>query len=320
MAPLPQKLEVKETTDVKRKNAHLPQRMSHQLPTTGDWLKKRYIVNNYILLDNIGSGSYGEVRLCKDRTSDKLFAIKIISKDFLKKKKAGKNSETYFEDIKREIAIMKQLNHPNVLRLFEVLDDPNVNKMYLVLEYMKMGDLVNVLKNREEDTNANTAEVSAASASNVAPTTSTGTTAAATESISKGFTPLSDLEVWNICRQLVSGIKYLHKQNVVHGDIKPQNVRQSCATRSPSKTKLFDRIVLFCFPFPAFVCIFIIPDNTLMPLQHYFLSFFLSDLYIVQCSYWLGKTWYLKLPILAFRKCCRRVGRSLVTRRAHPPL
>lgn len=272
MAPLPQKLEVKETTDVKRKNAHLPQRMSHQLPTTGDWLKKRYIVNNYILLDNIGSGSYGEVRLCKDRTSDKLFAIKIISKDFLKKKKAGKNSETYFEDIKREIAIMKQLNHPNVLRLFEVLDDPNVNKMYLVLEYMKMGDLVNVLKNREEDTNANTAEVSAASASNVAPTTSTGTTAAATESISKGFTPLSDLEVWNICRQLVSGIKYLHKQNVVHGDIKPQNVSRA----PPARLQRPNCLIVSCYFASLFPHSFASSLYLIILLCHCNITFFLS--------------------------------------------
>lgn len=44
----------------------------------------------------------------------------------LNKKKNGKTSETYFEDIKREIAIMKKLLHPNVLRLYEVLDDPKV--------------------------------------------------------------------------------------------------------------------------------------------------------------------------------------------------
>ena len=67
-----------------------------------------------------------QVRLCKDRTTDKLFAIKIFSKDFLKKKKTGKSDETFFEDIRREIAIMKKLLHPNILRLFEVLDDPKV--------------------------------------------------------------------------------------------------------------------------------------------------------------------------------------------------
>jgi serine/threonine protein kinase len=65
--------------------------------------------------------------MCKDRVSDGLFAIKIISKELMSKKKNGKSSETYFEDIKREIAIMKKLQHPNVLKLYEVLDDPNVS-------------------------------------------------------------------------------------------------------------------------------------------------------------------------------------------------
>ena len=53
--------EVKETKDVKRNRAKLPPTMTHAKPTTGDWLKKRYIVNNYILLDTLGTGSYGEV-------------------------------------------------------------------------------------------------------------------------------------------------------------------------------------------------------------------------------------------------------------------
>jgi hypothetical protein len=54
--------EVKETNDVKRNRAKLPPTMIHAKPTTGDWLKKRYIVNNYILLDTLGTGSYGEVQ------------------------------------------------------------------------------------------------------------------------------------------------------------------------------------------------------------------------------------------------------------------
>ena len=109
----------------------IPTQLTHKAPTTGDWLKKRYIVNNYILLDTLGAGSYGEVRLSKDRTTDKLYAVKIMSKDMLKKKKGGKSDESYFEDIKREIAIMKKLLHPNVLRLYEVLDDPKVFEFIL---------------------------------------------------------------------------------------------------------------------------------------------------------------------------------------------
>jgi hypothetical protein len=202
--------EVKETNDVKRNRVKLPPTMTHAKPTTGDWLKKRYIVNNYILLDTLGTGSYGEVRLCKDRTTDGLFAIKIISKEMLKKKKSGNSNETYFEDIRREIAIMKKLVHPNVLRLFEVLDDPNVNKMYLVLEFMKEGDLINVLKSRETSSAINS--------------NGENNNNSSTPTTTSNVSSLSDLELWNIFRQVVAGIRYLHYQNVVHGDIKPQVV------------------------------------------------------------------------------------------------
>ena len=194
---------VKETNAVKRNRASIPLQLTHAQPKTGDWLNKRYIVNNYILLDILGEGSYAEVRLCKERTSDSLFAMKIISKEMLSKKKGGgNNSETFFDDIRREIAIMKKLLHPNVLRLFEVLDDPKVNKLYLVLEYMKRGDLFKVLQERvklsnelEENPNG------------------------------KSQTPyFTELELWNIFRQVSAGLRYLHIQNVIHGDIKPQNL------------------------------------------------------------------------------------------------
>ena len=91
---------MKETTDVKRNKAQLPSALIHAKPTAGDWLNKRYIVNNYILLDALGAGSYGEVRLCKDRQTDNLYAVKIFSKDMLRKKKGGGTEETYFEDVK----------------------------------------------------------------------------------------------------------------------------------------------------------------------------------------------------------------------------
>lgn len=54
---------VKETKNVKRNRAQIPTQLAHALPTTGDWMNKRYIVNNYILLEILGTGSYGEVRL-----------------------------------------------------------------------------------------------------------------------------------------------------------------------------------------------------------------------------------------------------------------
>ena len=61
-----------------------------------------------------------------------LQAIKIIVKKT--KKRFGQKANAINESelrIKREIAIMKKCFHPNVVQLFEVIDDPQVNKIYL---------------------------------------------------------------------------------------------------------------------------------------------------------------------------------------------
>lgn len=54
---------VKDTANITRKKAQLPQQESleHPTPVGGSWLKNRYIVNNYILLEPLGTGSYAEV-------------------------------------------------------------------------------------------------------------------------------------------------------------------------------------------------------------------------------------------------------------------
>lgn len=70
---------VKDTNKVKRKKASLP--TTKPINAHGSWLTNRYIVNNYILLDALGQGSYAEVRLCKEKTNDQLYAIKIMNKE-----------------------------------------------------------------------------------------------------------------------------------------------------------------------------------------------------------------------------------------------
>jgi serine/threonine protein kinase len=37
---------------------------------------------------------------------------------------------------------MKKLDHDNVVKLFEVLDDPSVDKLYIIMEYVKNGSLM----------------------------------------------------------------------------------------------------------------------------------------------------------------------------------
>ncbi len=94
-------------------------------------MTNRYVVNNYILLNKLGQGSYGEVRLAKEKATNTLFAVKIINKDSLRRRKMGKDS-TSMDHVKREIAIMKNVSHPNVLRLYEV------GKIYKNLEPMSL--------------------------------------------------------------------------------------------------------------------------------------------------------------------------------------
>jgi [calcium/calmodulin-dependent protein kinase] kinase len=48
------------------------------------------------------------------------------------------------ELIKEEIAIMKKLNHPNLVSLIEVLDDPDEDSLYMVMEMCKKGVVMQV--------------------------------------------------------------------------------------------------------------------------------------------------------------------------------
>jgi calcium/calmodulin-dependent protein kinase kinase 2 len=53
--------------------------------------------------------------------------------------------------IREEIAIMKKLNHPNLVQLIEVLDDPEEDSLYMVLEMCKKGVIMKVGINEPAD-------------------------------------------------------------------------------------------------------------------------------------------------------------------------
>lgn len=89
-------------------------------------------VGKYVVHETIGSGSFGEVKRVIDRDTNKEYAMKILSIERIK-------SNNLVEQTKREISILRQLNHPNIVSLKEVLK--NKRHMFLITELVKNGDL-----------------------------------------------------------------------------------------------------------------------------------------------------------------------------------
>jgi hypothetical protein len=52
-----------------------------------------------------------------------------MNKESLRRKRKG--MRTLYQNLLVEIEIMKRLNHPALIHLFEVIDDPNCKKIYL---------------------------------------------------------------------------------------------------------------------------------------------------------------------------------------------
>ncbi|XP_073792059.1 serine/threonine-protein kinase MARK2 isoform X29 [Danio rerio] len=89
----------------------------------------------YRLLKTIGKGNFAKVKLAKHILTGKEVAVKIIDKTQL-------NSSS-LQKLFREVRIMKLLNHPNIVKLFEVIETEKT--LYLVMEYASGGEVFDYL-------------------------------------------------------------------------------------------------------------------------------------------------------------------------------
>ncbi|XP_070972759.1 MAP/microtubule affinity-regulating kinase 3-like isoform X7 [Oncorhynchus clarkii lewisi] len=92
-------------------------------------------VGNYRLLKTIGKGNFAKVKLARHILTGREVAIKIIDKTQL-----NPNS---LQKLFREVRIMKLLNHPNIVKLFEVIETERT--LYLVMEYASGGEVFDYL-------------------------------------------------------------------------------------------------------------------------------------------------------------------------------
>ncbi|KAH6563154.1 hypothetical protein BASA50_005312 [Batrachochytrium salamandrivorans] len=103
-------------------------------------------VGNYELHQTVGEGSFAKVKLATHRLTKQKVAVKIIDKTKLPDEYSLKN-------IHREAQIMRMIDHPNVIQLFEVMETRK--NLFLVMEYASGGELLDYIiangKLKEED-------------------------------------------------------------------------------------------------------------------------------------------------------------------------
>ncbi|CAD5215440.1 unnamed protein product [Bursaphelenchus okinawaensis] len=132
-------------------------------------------MEDYEFHELIGEGTYGCVYRATHKRSRKGFAVKVM--------KLFEDDEGIPSAALREVALLKVLNHPNVMRLEEVKHDQE--SLYIVVEQCDI-DLKKYFETLEE--------------------------------------PLSLLIVRDLIKQILNGLLHCHLKQVLHRDLKPQNL------------------------------------------------------------------------------------------------
>ncbi|CAD8163085.1 unnamed protein product [Paramecium pentaurelia] len=110
--------------------------VSHKLECKAELPKRNVQDFEIVNQGSLGRGSFGCVKLARDRSTGLLYAMKIIEK-----------SDVSIENLRREIRIQKRLQHPHVIQLFEFFEDEQY--VYLILEYAENGSLFGYLRKRK---------------------------------------------------------------------------------------------------------------------------------------------------------------------------
>lgn len=106
-------------------------------------------VNQYRLMQKVGSGAYGKVFKAVDDEGN-VVAVKVYNKRRLRSKWIGKG-RTALQLVSSEIEIMQSAAHERLINLYEVINQEDYHKIYLVLEFADGGTLHQRGKFAEKD-------------------------------------------------------------------------------------------------------------------------------------------------------------------------
>ena len=140
------------------------------------------IVEDLTLIKQIGKGSFGEVFITSKAGTKELFATKKVKKSMVMDEKVKK----YFNN---ELFILKNVNHPNIVKLYDIKQ--TLNNFYLVFDLCNGGGLSNCLERYKKKHDGK---------------------------------PFPENIVQHLMKQIVSGMKYLHNKKILHRDIKLDNI------------------------------------------------------------------------------------------------
>ncbi|QHO56646.1 serine/threonine-protein kinase 1 isoform X2 [Arachis hypogaea] len=142
----------------------IPESVTREDPTT-----------KYELLNELGKGSYGAVYKARDLRTSEMVAIKVISLS---------EGEEGYEEIRGEIEMLQQCNHPNVVRYLGSYQGEEY--LWIVMEYCGGGSVADLMSVTDE--------------------------------------ALDEGQIAYICREALKGLEYLHSIFKVHRDIKGGNI------------------------------------------------------------------------------------------------
>jgi serine/threonine protein kinase len=137
-------------------------------------------IDDFTLISRTQQESFWDIYLTSKEGTETKYVTKVI-----KKEKIWNNDRKYIDG---EISILKDINHPNLVKLIEVKE--NAEYIYIIFEYCNGGDLQSFLDKYVKENN-------------------------------KG---LSEEIVQYIMKQLIDAFKYLHNKRIIHRGIKLYNI------------------------------------------------------------------------------------------------
>ena len=143
---------------------------------------KVLFINEYYPVKLIGSGAFGLVVNAIQIKTGKKMAVKIINKNNI-------NHDTRFDYLKNEVNILNYLNHPRIMKVYDILD--NYKYFFIFMELIEGGNLKDLIIKRYLD--------------------------------NKKYL-FRDSECSLIMKGIFEALNYLHKKNIIHRDIKPENI------------------------------------------------------------------------------------------------